>query len=713
MQLISDAVAVLGSRHGLLFNPHARETKLIRFDRFDESPAFSFRAGLRVDGRELIFPLSNDGELFRLLDQRISPCASTLIGLDPTSGLKIRLSFVTPFRPRDADFSTTPALGIELAVEPIGGQFRWEKVPTRLPAEVDVFLEIRGDVFEIAHIDERCLELNFSTEVRPSYDPSNSAPNPSRVFQRDRLVALSGSLVGTTFLKKIVPQNDAVNEALRVVWCTWSDPILRVKEVLTPFRYTRRFKRLEDVETWAKKEGGSIFENASKVDGIVAKATVGISVHHLLAQTLHSWLACSWWTLRSTSEWFSIWEGNCYFHSTVDVEFTQAPFYLAVWPELLGLELDQWPEFSKSGEELLGDAGKDTSFLSHDCGSYTEATGQAYPHEMEVEETANYVLMAFSYSRRTGDGSLLNRHADTLGRYLRFLLACDTSGNGVPDIGVANTIDDGSPAIQYGKQQTYLAVKVLAALQTGGELLRSLNRSDLATRCENQASRLRTTIERDGWMADHFAVLLEKSGTLQDPWSGKKIHWETIPGWDAPHIYTANTLPILDMVGFDLGLDKDKLRQDLVTSTARCLREYGCVHTDFDRGALAALSQHSGLAGASRNPGWISMNITRDLAAFYRGIDLRNLTERYWEWQLVTNSREAALFFETFDGNDLHFYPRGVAIWGIFDALGGIVISRWENFFRAEPKIGELSVPLLFSANWKTGAVEVIRSSRS
>lgn len=65
-----------------------------------------------------------------------------------------------------------------------------------------------------------------------------------------------------------------------------------------------------------------------------------------------------------------------------------------------------------------------------------------------------------------------------------------------------------------------------------------------------------------------------------------------------------------------------------------------------------------------------------------RAADLTALFERYWEWQVTTNTRETNLFFETFGGNHLHFYPRGVALWGVFDAVNGVAIDRTQKLPR-------------------------------
>lgn len=694
---MSDALAVTGSRHGIFFEPHKRACALLRFASFSNRPFFHLRAGLRIGEREVIFPLAPKGPAvdFNFVDQRTSPCTVGFIGLDSASGLKVRLTITVPFQPRNAEFSTTPVLLFDLSIEPIGGQFRWE-TSHPLPAEAELFLEVADGPFSFEESGRDSLDLHFeATNQLPGTSPSEQIP------QHDRLIAVLGLRTGRRFTQTLKP--DQPNPpALRVAWCTWSAPVLCVQGSKLPFLYTEKFASLTAVARWAKKEAGKIIDNAAQVDATLANHNLGPAASHLLAYTLHSWMLNTWWCRRPDGrEWFSVWEGNCHFHSTVDVEFTQVPFYLTLWPELLAIELDYWPEYAKAGEICLGPRGAGTKFLSHDCGAYGEANTQAYHHEMEVEETANWLLMAFAHSRRTGNRKIVRKHARTVEQFLNFLIAADSTGNGVPDHGVANTIDDASPAIQYGKEQTYLAVKTLAALETGAILLSELKNLKAAKACRDQAKTLRATISAKAWSHDHFTVLLKKGGHLKDPWSGNEVEWKTIPGWNAPHIYTANTLPILDMVGYDLKLDRARVKLDLEIATARCLREYGCAHTDFTPNEVKVLREASGLAGAARNPGWVSMNMLRDLAALYRGIDLTALLGRYWEWQVTTNTSETNLFFETFGGNHLHFYPRGVAFWGVFDAVNGLEIDLVRKIHRAQPRVPHLHAARLDLVKWR------------
>jgi hypothetical protein len=391
--------------------------------------------------------------------------------------------------------------------------------------------------------------------------------------------------------------------------------------------------------------------------------------------------------------------------STLDVEYTQSPFYLAVWPELLGYELDTWVAFAKDGGKSLGPRGAGTLFFSHDIGAHSSATGQIYSHDMEVEETANWLILMYVYWRRTGDGALVDRHYFTITRALAFLERCDTTGNGVPDVGVANTIDDASPAIQFGREQTYLAVKALAAHTAGAAMLDAADQPTIG----NPRSKIASALE-SAWLGDHFPTLLQKRGVLKNPWTRKEMVCDEIPGWNAPQIYTANGLALLDMVGCDLPIDPGKLRADLKTASQRCLREYGCVHSDFRNDNPQQLESMLGLVGVAQSPGWISMNMLRDIAAFYRGVDLRSLPDRYWEWQGTTNSQEPKLFFETFCGNNLSFYPRGIAVWGYFDALAGLVIDKVAGVDRASPALAQVRVPRLFDADWRNGTSAVIES---
>lgn len=713
MQLMCDGVAGVGSRVGIMIDPMGRECRLVRFDSFLQLKRVGVRAGVRLAGKTYVFPLTalREGDVeFRFCDQRTSPCTISVTGIVAEAGVKVKLTLAVPFRPRDEAYATVPVVMAKVEISQFQGGFRWDPRTVK-DTRAEIFFEVEngrdGRAMDILPTGQREVELRWESNRR--IWPAQELPPEQRskqvqeqkVGQVDRLVGLNGERRGNEFVLPVELKEEP--QGMEVAWCNWNADAMQVHGQMRPFAYGERFGSLETVVTWACANGQGIFENARKVDGLVGANDAGPAVNHLLAYTLHSWMMCTWWA----KGWFSVWEGSCHFHSTVDVEFTQAPFYLAVWPELLGMELDQWPAFAQDGSKCVGDRGQGTLYLSHDCGQDGSADYQQYQHPMEVEETGNYLLMAYAHWRRTGDDTIVRKHADTIEKFLHFLVASDSTGDGVPDEGVANTIDDASPAVQFGKKQVYLASKTLAAFVVGEKLANHLGRRTLAELCALRAKLVRSTIEAKGWQGDHYGVLTEKGGQLTNSWTGQTFAAQEIPGWNASHIYTENGWAVLDMVGVDVGLDRARVKQDLEVAARRCLREYGCIHSDYITAQVTTETQ-AGLMGGAASPGWVAMNLYRDLAALYRGVDLRRLAERYWEWQVTTNTQEPKMFFETFNGNNLCFYPRGVVIWGWFDALAGRVIDKVAGMDQDSGsldggKLGNGRAPRWLDAAWIAG----------
>ncbi|MCS6970632.1 MAG: DUF4965 domain-containing protein [Planctomycetota bacterium] len=703
---IADAVAALGARHGLLLEPGLGRVRVLRFDRFEQMPVAHLRVGLRLWGRTVelpLAPLTPGRERFAFVDQRLGVATSTLIGIDPESGLRLRLTLASPFLPRDREASTFPGIALEAQVDRLPGAFRWQR-PTQAVEEVELFVAVEGLA---AHAEDGVVYLSFESIRRHGH--WTVPERPERLPQTDALVAEGAELVGTAFVRRLRPAVGQ-RQGFVVHWLTWSPPVLEVEGERWPFAYAERYPDLAAVIAAVRADPSGLLARARRVDAVLAGWQIDQPIRDLLCYTLHSWLICTWWARRAGRDWFSVWEGNCFFHSTVDVEFTQAPFYLALWPELLALQLEQWTQFTKPTSAVTGRAADPGRFFQHDIGSMAAITGGVYPHDMPVEETANWLVLMHAYHRRSGDDRLLRRHRALIHETLAFLAAV-SDGEGVPVQGVSNTVDDGSPAIQYGEAQVYLAVKTLGALVAAAAMLEHLGDPEAAA-CRQRAERLRAAIERDGWAGDHYRVLLRRSGTLRDPWTGRTTQCADIPGWDRCHIYTANVLPPLDQVGTDIGLDSERLRTDLRTATRACLREYGCLHTDYDAvpdaQAQDAELARLGLAGSSGSSGWIAMNLARDLAAARRGLDLRHLAARYWAWQVLTNAGEGRLFFETFGGNNLSWYPRGVVVWGYAEALADVVIDRVAGVRRWRASLSGAPVPLFCEADWRAGTVPLI-----
>ena len=705
MQLIGDALTVLGSRIGIAWDPANHKSFLVRHGKHPGIP-LEIKAGIQVGDKTYVLPLTSEDDKFGFLDQGMTPTTMTMGGIDPVTGIHVKLTIRIPFRPRDEKFSTVPVVHMELTVDRLECSFRWVGL-NREPVAGTLFLEFSGAGFDFQPSDNQ-LQVNYVSEfVRPQLGKGEF---PDTIDCHDQIATLEGKLNGTRWESAFELKPGHKGPRIAVAWCVYDKPVLSVMNELCPFKYTEQFKTLAEVVAWAKQHETEIIETSRKVDGIFAKQNLGTSVGHLLSQTLHSWLLDSWWAKRPNGQdWFIIWEGTCYFYSTVDVEYTQGPFYLAFWPELLELELQEWPFYGKDGTKSIGERGKGTLYLSHDIGQYTDGAGQYYPHEMEVEENANYLLLAYVHWRRTGKDNVLHQHQDFIQKLMDFICACDTSGNGIPDLGCANTIDDASPAVQFGKEQIYLGVKAMAAVQVGLEMLKYTGKSGL-NRYLKYTEQARQTVEQLGWVHDHYVVTLTRTKDgLKDPWNGKPMSGE-LEGWDAYHIYTANGLVLLDMVGYACGLSEDRLKQDIENAVVPTLLDYGCKHSSYN-GYIGR--EDDSPVGVSSPPqvGWISMNMLRDIAGAYRGLDLFNLADRYWDWQCTTNCQQIALFFETFYGNNLHFYPRGVAVFGYLDAALGFRYDVVNKTWSFAPVRSGLQIPLLLFADWNQGTVPVVKTA--
>ena len=93
----------------------------------------------------------------------------------------------------------------------------------------------------------------------------------------------------------------------------------------------------------------------------------------------------------------------------------------------------------------------------------------------------------------------------------------------------------------------------------------------------------------------------------------------------------------------------------------------------------------------------------RDYVAAYLGVDMLNNVERYWDYQAATGHNwHSALYYDTTDGNNLNFYPRGVTVFGMPMGAAGLRLNRADGLLELRPIRATLRVPLLPLADWET-----------
>jgi hypothetical protein len=612
-------------------------------------------------------------------------------------GLRLEAEFISACYPQDEKLTTAPVIYVRLAVRPFGqapeGQRRgpvevffhmaWDQAAagvTSLEATVEA-----AALHRQMTVDLSGTEIAFQGMCMPLLEAGEMVLNVEDLLAAEA-PAVDATEAGFSF------RLESGGEEALITWVAHTpDPILEIQGEKTPFKYTQYFASAREVLAYATAEREEILRRTRFFDGLVSEASFTAAEKDLHAFGFQSYLADSWWTVRADGrDWYSVWEGNCLFHSTVDVEYNMAPFYLLFWPRLLELEIDAWADFALARPEVAG------KYMSHDIGVRQQVSGQAYPHAMEIEENCNYLLLLHALWRVTGDDAPVWRHWELVRELAAFLHDADKNGNGFPQVGVANTIDDASPAVQFSHEQTYLAVKTAAACRAVAIMAAQRGEGVVAEQCEAQIALIEATLQREAWLGDHYAVCIDRGiSEVADPWNaGELLTAEVLEaggriiGWDAYSLYTSLGLLTLQMTGAPLPLGEvSRLRQDILRAAEESRGPYGCFHSSAD---------HSNE--------WVSMNLHRDFVAAYLGLDLVTPhTGLYWNFELHNNSPwgRGGCFTDTYGGNFLHYYPRGLTSLGMLAALGGVRFDRVAGKLEVAPARVPLRLPLVQVADWE------------
>jgi len=680
-------LAKLGSRFSLFLDPPNRRVRHSALGRYLDDD-LDLAAGVRVGKKVYSVPLTKCYEPFPWCEQHLTMTSVRYIAMAPDLGVRLTVEFRSPFYPQDERLSLAPLFYVTLTVEPLE-RFHCVGPARRLPKTGEVFLRVRRPKARRHRGGAGGIWFRYAASMEAA---CRCEPMPAEWGEdRRRPLAVEEAIVpcdgrtevsGWTLRRRFsLPLRRP--ETMTLLWAAYVDDpaVLTVRGKGGAFKYTAHFKDLRDVVRYGRDRRETILARTRFFDSLFAESSLSKSYQDLIAFTFQNYLSNTWWLrLGEGRDWFSVWEGNCRFHSTVDVEYNLGLVYLALWPQLLERTFSEWTDYEK-------DAGGGAGWMSHDMGGGLWAGRQAYDHEMEIEENANFILMLHALWRWTGKDALVRRYWKQVQRFAAFLERADTTGDGIPNVGVANTIDDASPAVQFSRKQTYLAVKSLAALQMAAEMAGSLREKRYASRLLGRVRRIRRTLDRLAWLGDHYAVCLERTTEgLVDVWTGKALpKGKKLAGWDAYSIYTANGMVYPALVGRKIAMDCDRLRTDVLCAARQAMAPFGCTHSSAD---------HSNI--------WVSQNLWRDYCAAYLGEDLLDLAERYWAFQVWDNSTpHAPGFVDTYGGNDLCYYPRGITSIGVLFAALGFSMDRKAGVVHLRPVRAPQRLPLLALADWK------------
>ncbi len=649
----------------------------------------------------------------------------------PEIPLEVTYSFHAPFYPEDVKLSVAPYILLDVTVrnlQPvphqgsvvIGQSLRPQDVSRPAGREGLLGVEMDAPVFgkqttQAWLVDERDagdVTAHAASLAIPAMEGSETAAAASTDSDGRTVLATSwaDAACGLSWSFSLEPRASATKTFAYVGWAP--EPIIEVRSTPYHFKYVDLFLDLYDVARYAFDKRQEIDEKVALFESTVYDASGPQELKDFLAFAFQSWIQNTFYCADvEGTDWFSVWEGCCKFHSTVDVEYNVAPLYFEYWPELMRMTLEQWPHYIRNG------------VLSHDMGMGLAANGMDYPHEMEVEENTNFVLLLHRYWLRTGDSEFVGRMYEHVRVLLDHVIASDTDGDGFHEEGTYNTIDQGSAAVQYAKDQVYLAVRALAAFECGAHMADLVTEPEDARRYRAQVDLIANTLDSRGWKDDHYVVSLEQRaegyadaprqgqmggydgpGQWDDPIGGARGNWNTgggygrssasssVAGWDAYSIYATNGLLYPMQSGFRLpGLDMARMKRDLETSTRATLKRFGSPHT----------SNESNM--------WVSQNIWRDMAAAYLGMDYLDNVSRYWNLQKYINTTKRGCFTDVYvyggDSISLDYYPRGVAAFGMLSATAGLQVDKITGRVSIAPVRTPLRIPLLAYADWAKGEV--------
>jgi hypothetical protein len=673
-------------------------------------------------GRFAALPLGRQGRSFFNVDQWQTMTSVFYEASCPECGVRLRMRITAPFWPRDERTSLVPAYIVSVRLERLD-KVRWSHAGRGLRRKGRLRFGLKfpgvkcrasnGSIF--IRYPVRIGQRHVSGEggARREYR-HRARTTPVDGGATDMIVPISGGwkaargMLEATFDVRRRPREFTL---AIVGYC--GDALFERLGRPMKLKYASMWKGAQDVSRFVKRSYRDLLEKSRAFDAIWSDSSLPAAVQDLAALSFQSYLMNTMWTVgEDGDEWYSVWEGSCWYNSTVDVTYNEAMFYFACWPQLLEMVFEQWShhanDFEAEKRRRAIDSDDDEhgnplvefpgAILQHDMGAGWTANGQIYRHAMPVEENSDFLLLLYAHGKWWGRESLFRKYSRLNAALAEYLLWTDTTGNGFPDRGTANTIDDATPAVQYGRDNVYLGVKRLAALHAAARMLECAGETKMAQRCRREVRRAVRTLNA-GWLGDHWGVCLDKSAAgLVDCWTGKPLPYRVLPGWDAYSLYTTNGLVYLMMIGdLPAGIPEGRLRQDVLNACRASMTRYGCGHSSLDKENM-----------------WVSMNVWRDCAAGYLGENLLDNCQRYWNQQLFANgvgSEKANCFTETSLTNNLVWYPRNAAVFGLTMSTAGLIRDGGRGTASVRP-IAPGRWPLLPLARWRSKRVPVAVAER-
>ncbi len=684
MPLMTRNLSTFGSRFSVILDPYHRRIKHGVLGMFLERES-ELICGVEADGSPGSYlPFSDHDNQFDAVYASTTMNSITYHCINTQDGYDLICSFTSPFSPDDEQLMIAPFFYIDVSVKRrtrphnltgvkrnIGaGRLRFGLIGEGLQTiSQGQAVDLQYDV----HTSSRFVQGDFARTLQLSL--MKDGEQVDRFTNEERLWCEHGPSEPSGIFDLPFNLDEQDEWTFHYIWTAYnSDDFITVKGVPHRLLYTSSFHSMDDIITYAQANRQLLMTKSQFYDETIEASSLSRSWKDFIGFTFQSYKLNTLYAVdASGSKSFTVWEGNCMYNATLDVEYNNGLFYYTMCPSLLPIQFEQWAA-TEAGE----------GYIDHDLGEAFHIERATYGHPMKIEENCNFILMLYAHCTTQGTYTVAEQHYETLKRLVDYMIAADTTGNGIPNIGTDNTIDDAVPAIQNAKEQTYLAIKTSCAFQCFAKLAAHAGDTDYENKANGQAQKIMKTVDAELWLQDHYGVCLD---TTQDGYVAfltNELLKGPMEGKDSYSIYAENGLlyPLLSGFMPDF-LNESRLRHNIYNSYKACDSQYGSHHSN-DSDSI-----------------WFSQNMWRDFTAAYLGHDLLDNVDKYWSFQKLMNTGgQSKLYIDTYGENALWHYPRGLTSIGVLYAMLRLQIDRAQKTIRIAPLRRTMRIPLPLFADW-------------
>ena len=406
-------------------------------------------------------------------------------------------------------------------------------------------------------------------------------------------------------------------------------------------RYARTFSSAWDVGAHLNRIEGSLLLRAREWHEVVKSGPWPEWLSDGLINTLCVYSAASWWTARGQ---FTLYENPVKWPlmDSLDVR------YYGTLPLAM-----LYPKLERSTLELFRRAQRPDGRIPHDLGRAqincpSDGTTAGVPWK---DLSTKYALMVYRNWLWSDEASWLTRFYPSVKRAMRWQIAQDRDGDGLPENeGRDSTFD----LWDFFGVSSYTASIHLAALRATEELARAAGDAEFARICRQQFDAGAASFDATLWAGGYYRAAVGKDGAAYEACIAGQLNGQ----WYAHLLGLGDLLP------------RERIREAVATMLRLngAASPFGAVNAVFPDGRVDVSSMHAANIWAGETYALASL-------AIYEGFvdEGMGLAERMWRTFAEHAKRPWSQtdVVDAADGRpvDGEFYVRNLAIWSVPFAL--------------------------------------------